>query len=85
MFHLDESQPDAEQVIERARQGGVFLRDVTSMGSNLGSHALRIAIKDPAGNERILRMLRQNLISLSFPAEATPAVAIGTRFDRRAM
>ena len=32
MFHLDESHPTAEQVIARARETGVFVRDVASMG-----------------------------------------------------
>ena len=58
MFHLDESQPSGEQVIEWARGAGVFVRNVASMGSDLGSRALRIAIKDPASNERILRTLQ---------------------------
>jgi histidinol-phosphate/aromatic aminotransferase/cobyric acid decarboxylase-like protein len=59
MFHLDESQPTGEQLIERAREAGVFIRDVASMGSDLGLRALRIAIKDPACNERILRTMQQ--------------------------
>jgi histidinol-phosphate/aromatic aminotransferase/cobyric acid decarboxylase-like protein len=58
LLHLDESQPPGEQVIERARGAGVFLRDVGSMGNDLGSRALRIAIKDPASNERILRAMQ---------------------------
>ena len=61
MFHLDESQSTAEQVIERARDNGVFIRDIASMGSTLGLRALRIAIKDPAGNQRVLQTLRQCL------------------------
>ena len=65
MFHLDESQPTGEQVIERARGAGVFVRDVASMGSDLGLRALRIAIKNPASNERILRTV-QHLVC---PAE----------------
>jgi len=59
MFHLDESQSTGEQVIERAREAGVFVRDVGSMGSELGLRALRIAIKDPVSNERVVRTLKQ--------------------------
>jgi histidinol-phosphate/aromatic aminotransferase/cobyric acid decarboxylase-like protein len=59
MFHLDASQPAGAQVIERARCGGVFVRDVASMGSDLGLRALRIAIKDRASNERILQTLQE--------------------------
>jgi len=64
MFHLDESHPTSEQVIERAREAGVFVRDVASMGSDLGSRALRIAIKDPVSNERVLQTLRECVSAL---------------------
>jgi histidinol-phosphate/aromatic aminotransferase/cobyric acid decarboxylase-like protein len=59
MFHLDESQRTGAQAVELARKAGVFIRDVTSMGSDLGPRALRIAIKDPMSNERIVRALAQ--------------------------
>ncbi len=36
MFHLDESQPNASQIIDVARKEGVFVRDIASMGSELG-------------------------------------------------
>lgn len=61
MFHLDNSQPSAAEVTGRAREEGVFLRNVSSMGSGLGERALRIAIKDRIGNERILRALQKGL------------------------
>jgi histidinol-phosphate/aromatic aminotransferase/cobyric acid decarboxylase-like protein len=71
MFHLDHAHPTASGVIEPARQAGVFLRDVASMGANLGPRALRIAIKDPAGNERVLQALQQSLLARELPAERT--------------
>jgi len=73
MFHLDESQPTGEQVIKRAREAGVFVRDVASMGSDLGLRALRIAIKDPASNERILRTLQQCMCPLEDRMELLPS------------
>jgi histidinol-phosphate/aromatic aminotransferase/cobyric acid decarboxylase-like protein len=39
MFHLDESQLNASQIIDAARREGVFVRDIASMGSELGSRA----------------------------------------------
>ena len=72
MFHLDESQPTGEQVIERARGAGVFVRDVASMGSDLGLRALRIAIKDPVSNERILQTLQQCVRPLEDRMELLP-------------
>jgi histidinol-phosphate/aromatic aminotransferase/cobyric acid decarboxylase-like protein len=76
MFHLGDSHPSATQVIDVARKAGVFLRDVASMGRNLGSRALRIAIKDPAGNERILRTLQRSLRAVEMPAEAAQTTAM---------
>lgn len=62
MFHLDESQPTASQIIEVAVRDSVFLRDVSSMGNRLGSRAFRIAVKDRADNQRTLGALRRALI-----------------------
>jgi histidinol-phosphate/aromatic aminotransferase/cobyric acid decarboxylase-like protein/ribosomal protein S18 acetylase RimI-like enzyme len=77
MFHLDDSQPSAARVIASARDAGVFLRDIASMGSGLGERAMRIAIKDPASNERVLRALERILSRLEDPAAVAQPVAIG--------
>jgi hypothetical protein len=45
------------------------------MGSNLGPRALRIAVKDAVGNERILRTLRHVLLAAEAPPEMTHALA----------
>ena len=78
MFHLEESQPTAQQVIEVARQEGVFVRDVASMGGKLASHALRIAIKDSAGNKRVLQTLQRALFEHERPSKGSQAVAVAT-------
>jgi histidinol-phosphate/aromatic aminotransferase/cobyric acid decarboxylase-like protein len=62
MFHLDDSQPAASPIIDVARREGIFVRDIASMGSQLGLRALRIAVKDPAGNKRVLQTLGQALL-----------------------
>lgn len=62
MFHLEEFQPAGPQIISMARKDGIFLRDVASMGSKLGSRALRIAIKDSASNNRVVEALRRALL-----------------------
>jgi len=77
MFHLNDSQPSAAEVIERAREDGVFLRDVANMGSKLGARALRIAIKDRPGNERLLRTLERILSRLEDPTAVAQPVASG--------
>ncbi len=76
MFHLDEAQPAASQIIDVARREGVFVREIASMGSQLGSRALRIAIKDPAGNKRVELALWRALLSEESSVTVSQAVSI---------
>jgi histidinol-phosphate/aromatic aminotransferase/cobyric acid decarboxylase-like protein/GNAT superfamily N-acetyltransferase len=69
MFHLVDTQPSAAKVIEQAREAGVFLRDVASMGTRLGSRALRVAVKDSFDNKRILESLERSLCASEELAE----------------
>jgi histidinol-phosphate/aromatic aminotransferase/cobyric acid decarboxylase-like protein/GNAT superfamily N-acetyltransferase len=57
LCHLPETGPDTRTVIAGCRSNGLFLRDVSNMGQHLGTHALRIAVKDAAANDRILEIL----------------------------
>jgi histidinol-phosphate/aromatic aminotransferase/cobyric acid decarboxylase-like protein len=57
LCHLPESGPSAEQLIRECRGHGLFLRNAALMGSHLGAHAIRIAVKDAATNTRMLRII----------------------------
>jgi histidinol-phosphate/aromatic aminotransferase/cobyric acid decarboxylase-like protein len=57
LCHLPEDGPIAEALIEHCRASGLFLRDVASMGTRMGRHVLRIAVKDAATQERMLAVL----------------------------
>jgi histidinol-phosphate/aromatic aminotransferase/cobyric acid decarboxylase-like protein/GNAT superfamily N-acetyltransferase len=57
LCHLPPRGPDSASVVRRCRERGLFLRDAGVMGSQLGSHALRIAVKDAATNQRMLDIL----------------------------
>jgi len=57
LCHLPEDGPQAATVVKRCRSRGLFLRDAGAMGRGLGKHALRIAVKDGATNERMLRII----------------------------
>ncbi|HWD93218.1 MAG TPA: histidinol-phosphate transaminase [Verrucomicrobiae bacterium] len=57
LCHLPENGPDAATVVKRCRAHGLFLRDAGAMGRGLGKHAVRIAVKDTATNERMLRII----------------------------
>lgn len=61
MAHLEEEHPTAAVLVKESRESGVFLRDVTSMGTNLGARALRIAVKDRKSNQIILGTLEKVL------------------------
>lgn len=57
LCHLQPDGPSAADVVAAARQQNVFLRDVGTMGTTLGAHALRIAVKDTASTEQIIRVV----------------------------
>ena len=48
-------------MITRSRERGLFLRDPSNMGSRLGNRALRVAVKDAATNQRMLKILTEVL------------------------
>jgi histidinol-phosphate/aromatic aminotransferase/cobyric acid decarboxylase-like protein len=59
LCHLAAEGPDAATVVSRCRAHGLFLRDVSGMGSALGKHAIRIAVKDQALQQRMLQILAE--------------------------
>jgi histidinol-phosphate/aromatic aminotransferase/cobyric acid decarboxylase-like protein/N-acyl-L-homoserine lactone synthetase len=64
MCHLPDDAPPAAQVTAACRQRDLFIRDVSNMGRQLGSRAVRIAVKDEATNGRIVSTLRDALHAL---------------------
>jgi len=58
LCHLPNHAPDAATVARRCREYGLFLRDAGLMGSQIGTHALRIAVKDYATNQRMIGTVR---------------------------
>ncbi|MEO5804846.1 MAG: aminotransferase class I/II-fold pyridoxal phosphate-dependent enzyme [Verrucomicrobiota bacterium] len=57
LCHLPGDGPSAGEIVKRCRVHGLFLRDAGAMGRILGTHALRIAIKDSETNQRMLEIL----------------------------
>ena len=57
MLHLRLDQPTAKEIVIECRKSGVFLRDVSTMGRELESRALRIAVKDEQSNATVVRTL----------------------------
>lgn len=64
LCQLPPSGPTAAIVVKRCRERGVFLRDASAMGTQLGTHALRIAVKDSGTNARMLGVVSGVLTSL---------------------
>lgn len=48
---------DAATMVMRCREQGVFIRDASNMGSDLGTYALRIAVGDAFSNARVLQAM----------------------------
>ncbi|MCI0745200.1 MAG: aminotransferase class I/II-fold pyridoxal phosphate-dependent enzyme [Verrucomicrobia subdivision 3 bacterium] len=57
LCHLPKAGPDARTVVARCRERGLFLRDAALMGTQLGTHAMRVAVKDEQTNERIAAII----------------------------
>jgi len=62
LCHLPQDGPDAATVVRRCRENNLFLRDASVMGSRLGTHALRVAVKEASTNERMMDILNKILI-----------------------
>ena len=72
LCHLPENGPDAATVCQRCQTQDVFLRDASRISERLGSHALRVAVKDRLSNSRIIETLKW---AITTDAEAAPALA----------
>ena len=59
LCHLPKSGPDAVSIVRRCRGQGLFLRDASLMGSKLGTHTLRVAVKEATTNQRMVAIIRQ--------------------------
>jgi histidinol-phosphate/aromatic aminotransferase/cobyric acid decarboxylase-like protein/GNAT superfamily N-acetyltransferase len=59
LCHLPADGPSAASVTAACRRRGFFVRDAALMGTQLGTHTIRIAVKDAATNRRILEILRE--------------------------
>ena len=61
LCHLPAHELDAATLVRWCRLDGLFLRDAAAMGSNLGPHAIRIAVKDAATNRRMAEIIEKVL------------------------
>ncbi|MBL9137297.1 MAG: histidinol-phosphate aminotransferase family protein [Verrucomicrobiales bacterium] len=64
LCHLPPEGPDAESVVRACRARDVFLRNPATMGTRMGTHAIRVAVKDAATNHRTLGVIDDAYTSL---------------------
>ncbi len=73
LCHLPGEGPEAATVCRRCRIHDVFLRDASRISGRLGSHALRIAVKNRQSNARIIETLKW---AITRDAEDVPPLAV---------
>jgi len=56
---LPTNGPTAATIVSKCQRMGLFLRDVSSMGKSFDKHTIRIAIKDKATNQKMLKIIKQ--------------------------
>lgn len=61
LCHLPDSGIQADTLVRRCRDRGLFIRDAALMGANLGSRAIRLAVKDADTNARMISILASAL------------------------
>lgn len=57
LCHLPANGPTAAEVVKACQKRGLFLRDASNMGAGLGPRALRVAVKDPGTQKRMISIL----------------------------
>jgi histidinol-phosphate/aromatic aminotransferase/cobyric acid decarboxylase-like protein len=70
LCHLPAHGPTAADVVAECRKQNIFLRDASPMGTQLGEHALRIAVKEADTNRKIIASLTSVLSRSSRREEA---------------
>lgn len=61
LCYLPENGPNAEAIVSKCKEMGLYLRDVSNMGNNFNKHTIRIAIKDKETNQKMLKIIKQAL------------------------
>jgi histidinol-phosphate/aromatic aminotransferase/cobyric acid decarboxylase-like protein len=65
LAHLPADGPTAAEVVDECRRYNLFIRDAANMGIHLGTHAIRMAVKDRATQHRMIDVLRFVMRSLN--------------------
>ena len=61
LCYLPEDGPNADKVVSKCKEEGLYIRDVANMGQSFNKHTIRIAIKDRETNQKMLKILKNVL------------------------
>jgi histidinol-phosphate/aromatic aminotransferase/cobyric acid decarboxylase-like protein/GNAT superfamily N-acetyltransferase len=76
--------PDAQVIVERCRERGLYLRNAAQMGTCLGDRSIRVAVKDSATNAKMLSIIQQSSGAGGSPMRAGKCL-INTNYSRIAV
>ena len=62
LCHLFSNGPSAKMVVSQCREKGLFIRDVSNMGTQFGKFTIRIAVKDRETNQIMVKILKEVLL-----------------------
>jgi len=76
LCHLPAEGPSAATITAGCRRQALFVRDAALMGTQLGTHAIRVAVKDAATNRKMLEI--PGKVCARFPASETRSRSLET-------
>jgi histidinol-phosphate/aromatic aminotransferase/cobyric acid decarboxylase-like protein len=53
---------NADFVVSKCKEKGLYIRNISNMGTNIGKHTIRIAVKDKLTNNKMIKILKEVLI-----------------------
>jgi histidinol-phosphate/aromatic aminotransferase/cobyric acid decarboxylase-like protein len=59
LCYLPENGPNSEIVVSKCKEYGLFIRNVSNMGTDFNKHTIRIAVKDRETNQKMIKILKQ--------------------------
>ena len=62
LFYLPAHFSQKNEFLEFCKQKNLFLRDVSNMGKNIGTNAVRIAVKNEITNDRMISIIEKSLV-----------------------
>jgi histidinol-phosphate/aromatic aminotransferase/cobyric acid decarboxylase-like protein len=72
LCHLPTEGPDAESVVRNCRKRDIFLRNPATMGTRMGAHAIRVAVKDAVTNQKMVQVIAEVYAALKQSSSPPP-------------